>query len=361
MPAPPDLAAANASQVAFGDIHCSTLAPAIGETGAQSPCLATGEQHAQTSRGHPFRLWRLRRRGDPRERDHPAAPRPARRPGAVLRPNIAQIRDRPPHRRRMPESRNVLTEAARIARGDVMDVRELKAEQFDALILPAVSAWPRTSPTSPWKVPAAACSLMCWPLPGPSPGRQADRPDLHRPALAAKIYGEVFPAPGRRRRSCRRRPHRHGRPARRVHGRGHRRDSARKLVSTRPTCWPSPSPRPPPASTSWSTASWSWPSSLIWRLARESLEYLAGKAVMERDRACIYFAVSFSTPTTRARRPSLVGNIVNDESIVTLANIARCCLSCNASKGRKTASRLAAIPIACAERSHCRPVVRPHC
>ena len=36
----------------------------------------------------------------------------------------------------MPESRNVLTEAARIARGDVMDVRELKAEQFDALILP---------------------------------------------------------------------------------------------------------------------------------------------------------------------------------------------------------------------------------
>ena len=34
----------------------------------------------------------------------------------------------------MPESRNVLTEAARIARGDVMDVRTLAAEQFDALI-----------------------------------------------------------------------------------------------------------------------------------------------------------------------------------------------------------------------------------
>lgn len=36
----------------------------------------------------------------------------------------------------MPESRNVLTESARIARGNVEDVRELKAEQFDALIVP---------------------------------------------------------------------------------------------------------------------------------------------------------------------------------------------------------------------------------
>lgn len=36
----------------------------------------------------------------------------------------------------MPESRNVLTESARIARGNVEDVRELNAEQFDALIVP---------------------------------------------------------------------------------------------------------------------------------------------------------------------------------------------------------------------------------
>ncbi|WP_263143907.1 isoprenoid biosynthesis glyoxalase ElbB [Pseudomonas sp. RIT-PI-AD] len=36
----------------------------------------------------------------------------------------------------MPESRNVLTESARIARGQVTDVRQLRAADFDALIVP---------------------------------------------------------------------------------------------------------------------------------------------------------------------------------------------------------------------------------
>jgi enhancing lycopene biosynthesis protein 2 len=36
----------------------------------------------------------------------------------------------------MPESRNVLVEAARIARGAIKDVREANAEDFDALIVP---------------------------------------------------------------------------------------------------------------------------------------------------------------------------------------------------------------------------------
>ncbi len=36
----------------------------------------------------------------------------------------------------MAESRNVLVESARIARGDVQDVKELDVAQFDALILP---------------------------------------------------------------------------------------------------------------------------------------------------------------------------------------------------------------------------------
>lgn len=35
-----------------------------------------------------------------------------------------------------PESRNVLVESARIARGNVKDVRQLDAENFDALIIP---------------------------------------------------------------------------------------------------------------------------------------------------------------------------------------------------------------------------------
>ena len=36
----------------------------------------------------------------------------------------------------MPESRNVLVESARIARGEIKDIREARAEDFDALIVP---------------------------------------------------------------------------------------------------------------------------------------------------------------------------------------------------------------------------------
>lgn len=36
----------------------------------------------------------------------------------------------------MPEARNVLTESARLARGEIKDLREARAEDFDALILP---------------------------------------------------------------------------------------------------------------------------------------------------------------------------------------------------------------------------------
>jgi len=36
----------------------------------------------------------------------------------------------------MPESRNVLVESARIARGEVKDIREARVEDFDALIVP---------------------------------------------------------------------------------------------------------------------------------------------------------------------------------------------------------------------------------
>ncbi|WP_373386993.1 hypothetical protein [Pseudomonas alcaligenes] len=59
------------------------------------------------------------------------------------------------------------------------------------------------------------------------------------------------------------------------------------------------------------------------------------EAVLERDQACIYCAVPFSTPANRrGDRPSWE-HIINDMNIVTLQNIARCCLSCNASKGAK--------------------------
>lgn len=45
----------------------------------------------------------------------------------------------------MPEQRNVLIEAARIARGNILDIKEFKPEQFDGIIFPgglgAITNW----------------------------------------------------------------------------------------------------------------------------------------------------------------------------------------------------------------------------
>ena len=41
------------------------------------------------------------------------------------------------------QQRNVLTEAARLARGDILDLAQANPEDYDALIIPAVSARPR--------------------------------------------------------------------------------------------------------------------------------------------------------------------------------------------------------------------------
>lgn len=57
--------------------------------------------------------------------------------------------------------------------------------------------------------------------------------------------------------------------------------------------------------------------------------------VIERDRCCVYCGVEFVAPaSTRACAPSWE-HIINDARIVTRENIARCCISCNASKGNK--------------------------
>ena len=59
------------------------------------------------------------------------------------------------------------------------------------------------------------------------------------------------------------------------------------------------------------------------------------REVTERDRCCIYCGVEFVSPApTRSRAPSWE-HIINDARIVTRENIARCCISCNASKGTK--------------------------
>lgn len=57
--------------------------------------------------------------------------------------------------------------------------------------------------------------------------------------------------------------------------------------------------------------------------------------VLARDSSCVYCRGDFSLPSTlRGAKPSWE-HIVNDAKIVTRQNIARCCMSCNASKGAK--------------------------
>ena len=57
--------------------------------------------------------------------------------------------------------------------------------------------------------------------------------------------------------------------------------------------------------------------------------------VLRRDERCIYCNRAFElAPAPRARCPSWE-HIINDVSIVSLSNIALCCVGCNSSKGTK--------------------------
>jgi 5-methylcytosine-specific restriction endonuclease McrA len=59
------------------------------------------------------------------------------------------------------------------------------------------------------------------------------------------------------------------------------------------------------------------------------------REVISRDAKCVYCGVDFSAPAqNRGSGPSWE-HIVNDASLVTAQNIARCCIACNASKGTK--------------------------
>jgi len=59
------------------------------------------------------------------------------------------------------------------------------------------------------------------------------------------------------------------------------------------------------------------------------------REVIERDRRCVYCGVEFSPAHGARRLKASWEHIVNDARLVTLENIARCCVSCNASKGAK--------------------------
>jgi len=65
------------------------------------------------------------------------------------------------------------------------------------------------------------------------------------------------------------------------------------------------------------------------------------KEVRERDKNCVYCGIRMLEKMPARGPRSAVAtweHIINDASIVTRENIARCCVSCNSSKGTKKLS-----------------------
>jgi len=58
--------------------------------------------------------------------------------------------------------------------------------------------------------------------------------------------------------------------------------------------------------------------------------------VKARDQACIYCGIRFGSRNAPRKERLSWEHIVNDVRIVTLQNIALCCIGCNASKGAKS-------------------------
>ena len=90
----------------------------------------------------------------------------------------------------MPESRNVLVESARIARGEIKDIREARVEDFDALIVPG--GFGAAKNLSSFATEGAACSVQPDVLALAEAFAEAGKPIglmCISPAIAAKIYG----------------------------------------------------------------------------------------------------------------------------------------------------------------------------
>lgn len=90
----------------------------------------------------------------------------------------------------MPEARNVLVESARIARGNIKDIREASVEDFDALIVPG--GFGSAKNLSNFAVEGAGCSVQSDVLALTEAFAEAGKPVgliCISPALAAKIYG----------------------------------------------------------------------------------------------------------------------------------------------------------------------------
>ena len=62
------------------------------------------------------------------------------------------------------------------------------------------------------------------------------------------------------------------------------------------------------------------------------------REVRDRDRHCVYCRTEFGSTKETRKSIATWEHIVNDASIVNVENIARCCVSCNSSKGTKNLS-----------------------
>jgi hypothetical protein len=60
--------------------------------------------------------------------------------------------------------------------------------------------------------------------------------------------------------------------------------------------------------------------------------------IRDRDKKCVYCGVEFGSSKKSRKSMATWEHIVNDARIVNRENIARCCFSCNASKGTKKLS-----------------------
>lgn len=64
--------------------------------------------------------------------------------------------------------------------------------------------------------------------------------------------------------------------------------------------------------------------------------------IKSRDKYCVYCGVKLLeaiSPGSSRKDKATWEHIINDASIVTRGNIARCCAACNSSKGTKTISK----------------------
>jgi hypothetical protein len=65
------------------------------------------------------------------------------------------------------------------------------------------------------------------------------------------------------------------------------------------------------------------------------------REVKERDKTCVYCGIQMIEQTSQRGPPKTAAtweHIINDQSIVSPENIARCCAACNSSKGTKKLS-----------------------